>query len=49
MVGLAAIMTILSGLPCRLRARLRDRLAAVRLRRSLNQNSTVSPLLSIAR
>jgi predicted DNA-binding WGR domain protein len=31
------------------RAKRKNRLAAVRLRRSLNQNSTVSPWLSIAR
>jgi hypothetical protein len=42
-------MTIRWGRPWRLSALRRNRLAAVRLRRSLNQNSTVSPLLSIAR
>jgi len=37
-----------SGRPCRLRALRKNRLAAVKLRLSLNQNSTVSPLLSTA-
>jgi hypothetical protein len=41
-------MTIRSGRPWRLSALRKNRLAAVRFRRSLNQNSTVSPLLSMA-
>ncbi|KLK91634.1 hypothetical protein AA309_19115 [Microvirga vignae] len=48
-VRLAAVITILSGRRFRLRAWLRKRLAADRSRRSLNQNSTVSPVLSTAR
>jgi hypothetical protein len=42
-------MTIRSGRPCRFRALRRKRFTAAKLRRSLNQNSTVSLLLSIAR
>jgi hypothetical protein len=42
-------MTIHSGRPRRLSALRRKRWAAVRFRRPLNQNSTVSPLLSMAR
>jgi len=41
-------MTIRSGRPCCLKALRRERLAAVKLRRSLNRNSTVSPVRSMA-
>ena len=41
-------MTVRSSRPCRLRARLRNSLAAAKLCRSLNQDLTVSPLLEQA-
>ncbi len=48
-IGLAAVDNDPLGRPCRLSALRRKRLADARFRRSLNQNSTVSPLLSMAR
>jgi len=48
-IGLAAVDDNSLGPAMPLSALRRNRLAAVKLRRSLNQNSTVSPLLSMAR